>query len=115
MASGSTSTAASLVEGIWSAPVEGGEEKLVAPGVRYHTWTVGRKGIYLIRRSLRSEFPGTIVLRDLDTGKETPVAHLTQLNLSNSLELSLSADEALMLLTVEDTRGADLMMVEGVR
>ena len=35
--------------------------------------------------------------------------------LSNSLELSLSADEARMLLTVEDTRGADLMMVEGVR
>ena len=104
-----------LVEGVWSAPSEGGEEKLVAPGVRYRTWTVGRKGIYLIRRSVRSEFPGIIVLRDLDTGKETPVAYLTQLNLSNSLELSLSADEARMLLTVEDTRGADLMMVEGVR
>ena len=87
----------------------------MAPGVRYRTWTVGRKGVYLIRRSAGSEFPGTIVLRDLDTGKETPVAYLTQLNLSNSLELSLSADEARMLLTVEDTRGADLMMVEGVR
>jgi Tol biopolymer transport system component/tRNA A-37 threonylcarbamoyl transferase component Bud32 len=104
-----------LVEGIWSVPVEGGEETLVAPGVRYRTWAVGRKGIYLVRRSIRSEFPGAIVLKDLKTGNETTVAYLTQLNLSNSLELSLSADEMQMLLTVEDTRGADLMMVEGVR
>jgi hypothetical protein len=92
----------------------GGEEELVLPGGPYPSWTVGRKGIYRIVRSNDPEFPGAIVLTDLHTGKELVVAYLKEVNLSRRHELSLSADETQMLMTIEGSRGADLMMVEGV-
>lgn len=102
------------VPGIWRVPATGGEETLVVPGARYFSWTLGRRGLYRVRTNPDPELPGAVILFDLATGKESTVARLPQMNLTASHHLSLSEDESRMLLTIEDTRGGDLMMVEGI-
>jgi eukaryotic-like serine/threonine-protein kinase len=103
--------------GIWSVPVNGGEERKVhdLPLTDYWgSWDIGRQGLYLVNPEAKPR--PAIELFNLATRRLTRVAELDRPPIRSQPALSVARDERSMLYnSQQDQSGSDIVMVEGFR
>jgi dipeptidyl aminopeptidase/acylaminoacyl peptidase len=101
--------------GIWSVPLNGGEERMVhhLPPAGYEaSWGVGRQGLYVVNPEAKPR--PAIELFSLATRRVTRIAELDrQPTASRVVLLSVSRDERSILYSQLEQSGSDIMLVEG--
>jgi Tol biopolymer transport system component len=91
---------------IWSKPVDGGEEALVARTAPSSGWTVGRGGIYIAGPD------GNVVRVNLNDSTSALVARLLS---PQAMGFAVSPDESCLLFHRKERAVSDLMVEEGFR
>ena len=102
--------------GIWSVPVEGGEERPVhdLPPVGYWGyWGIGRRGLYFVDPQAKPR--PAIELFSLATRRVTRIAEMEKQPLQWTSGFSVSRDERSILFSQCEQCGSDIMLVEGFR
>jgi Tol biopolymer transport system component len=102
------------VPGIWSVPVNGGEERMVhalPPAGYWDAWDVGRQGLYVLDPEAKPR--PAIELFDPATRRVTRIAELDRPPQGPLGFLSVSRDERSILYTRPEHMGSDIVMVEG--
>ncbi len=102
------------VEGLWSVPVNGGDETLVLAGFPqagyWGYWTLSEEGIYFVDTSAT---PHLIKLLDLRTRRITGIGALAKPAVAlYAPGLTVSPDGAKLLYVQEDHLNSDLVLVE---
>ena len=104
--------------GIWSVPVDGGEEKLVhhLPVAEYWDgWGVGRQGLYFV--DVEAKPHPAIALLSLATRRVTRIAEVDTppTEAGRPTFLSIARDERSIFYSQTVQAGSDIVMVEGFR
>jgi len=106
------------VPGIWSVPVNGGEEVRVLNSFKsenYGGWAVVNDGIYFMNSDGSDSKQGVAIqFLNFATGKVKRIASLGKANISPNC-LAVSPDRRQILYTRIDGGGADIMLVENFR
>lgn len=96
------------VGGLWSMPVDGGDERQVLPDVYRINYAVTDKGIYFIPHN-GPDGTAWVQFFDFTTGKSTQIVKVTK---PLDLGLSVSPDGRTLLYSQVDYTGSNLMLVE---
>ena len=102
--------------GIWSVPVNGGEERPVhdlPPTGYWGYWDIGRRGLYFVNPEAKPR--PAIELLDLATRRVTRIAELERQPIQWTSGFSVSRDERSILYSQWEQSGSDIMLVEGFR
>jgi Tol biopolymer transport system component len=102
--------------GIWTVPVDGGDERRVhdlPPTGFWGYWDIGRRGLYFVNPTAKPR--PAIELFDLATRRVTRIAELETPPVQWTPALSVSRDERSILYTQEEQGGSDILLVEGFR
>ena len=102
--------------GIWTVPVDGGDERLVhdlPPTGYWGYWDIGRQGLYFVNPEAKPR--PAIELLDLATRRVTRIAELERQPIRGTPALSVSRDERSILYSQWEQGGSDIMLVEGFR
>lgn len=102
--------------GIWSLPVNGGEERPVhdlPPTGYWGYWGIGRQGLYLVNPETKPR--PAIELFNLATRRVTRIAEMERQPIQWTSGLSVSRDERSILYSQMEQNGSDIMLVEGFR
>jgi hypothetical protein len=100
--------------GIWTVPVDGGEERPVhdlPPTGYWGYWDIGRRGLYFVNPEAKRR--PAIELFNLATGRVTWIAELERLPIQWMSGFSVSRDEQSILYSQWEQSGSDIMLVEG--
>jgi hypothetical protein len=100
--------------GIWSVPVNGGEERMVyalPPAGYWDAWGVGRQGLYVLDPEAKPR--PAIELFDLATRRVTRIAELERPPQGQLSFFSVSRDERSIFYSRPEHMGSDIVMVEG--
>jgi len=102
--------------GIWTVPVNGGEERPVhdlPPTGYWGYWSIGRRGLYLANPEAKPR--PAIELFNFATRRVTRIAELTGQPLMACLSFAVSRGERSILYSQTAQKGSDIMLVEGFR
>jgi Tol biopolymer transport system component len=100
--------------GIWSVPVNGGEERMVhglPPAGYWDAWDVGRQGLYVFDPEAKPR--PAIELLDLATRRVRRIAELDRPPQGPLGFFSVSRDERSIFYSRPEHMGSDIVMVEG--
>ena len=102
--------------GLWSVPVDGGEEERVLESVRFGYWAVARSGIYFIDFDVPSDAPRPVRFFDFQSRQVTQVGTVENtVSWTNTPGFAISPDGRWLLYTSLESTDADLMLVDGFR
>ncbi len=102
--------------GIWTVPVDGGEERLVhdlPPTGYWGYWDIGRRGLYFVNPEAKPR--PAIELFDLATRRATRIAELEKQPIRWTPGFSVARDERSIVFSQWEQGGSDVMLVEGFR
>jgi Tol biopolymer transport system component len=102
--------------GIWTVPVNGGEERPVhdLPPVGYWGyWGIGHRGLYFVNPEAKPR--PAIELLDLVTRRVTRIAEMERQPMQSTWGFSVARDERSILYSQLEQDGSDIMLVEGFR
>jgi Tol biopolymer transport system component len=102
--------------GIWTVPVNGGEERPVhdLPPVGYWgCWGIGNRGLYFVNPEAKPR--PAIELLDLATRRVTRIAEMERQPMQWTSGFSVARDERSILYSQWEQSGSDIMLVEGFR
>jgi Tol biopolymer transport system component len=102
--------------GIWTVPVNGGEERPVhdLPPVGYWgCWGIGNRGLYFVNPEAKPR--PAIELLDLATRRVTRIAEMERQPMQWVSGFSVARDERGVLYSQLEQSGSDIMLVEGFR
>jgi dipeptidyl aminopeptidase/acylaminoacyl peptidase len=102
--------------GIWTVPVNGGEEEPVhdLPPIGYWGyWDIGRLGLYFVNPEAKPR--PTIELLDLATRRVTRIAEMERQLMPWTSGFSVARDERAILYSQLEQSNSDIMLVEGFR
>lgn len=102
--------------GIWTVPVNGGEEEPVhdlPPTGYWGYWGIGRLGLYFVNPETKPR--PTIEILDLATRRVTRIAEMERLPMQGTSGFSVARDERSILYSQLEQYGSDVMLVEGFR
>ena len=102
--------------GIWTVPVNGGEERAVhdlPPTGYWGSWNVGRRGLYFVNPEAKPR--AAIELLDLATRRVTRIAEMERQPVQWTSGFSVARDERAILYSQREQSGSDIMLVEGFR
>jgi eukaryotic-like serine/threonine-protein kinase len=100
--------------GIWTVPVNGGEEQPVhdlPPTGYWGYWGIGRRGLYLVNPEAKPR--PAIELFDLATRRVTRIAEMERQPIQWTSGFSVARDERSILYSQWEQSGSDIIMVEG--
>jgi Tol biopolymer transport system component len=100
--------------GIWTVPVDGGDERLVhdlPPTGYWGYWDIGRRGLYFMNPEAKPR--PAIELLNLTTCRVTRIAELERQPIRWAPGFSVSRDERSIVYTQWEQGGSDIMLVEG--
>ena len=102
--------------GLWSVPVDGGEEQRVLESVRFGYWAVARSGIYFIDFDVPSEAPPRLRFFDFQSRRVKQVGTVENtVSWTNTPGFAISPDSRWVLYSSVASIDADLMLVDGFR
>jgi Tol biopolymer transport system component len=102
--------------GIWTVPVNGGEEQAVhdlPPTGYWGGWSVGRRGLYFVNPEAKPR--PAIELLDLVTRRVTRIAEMERQPVQWTSGFSVARDERAILYSQREQSGSDIMLVESFR
>jgi Tol biopolymer transport system component len=102
--------------GIWTVPVNGGEERPVhhlPPTGNWGYWDIGRRGLYFVNPETKPR--PAIELFNLATRRVTRIAELERQPTPWTSGFSVTRDERSILYSQSEKSGSDIMLVEGFR
>jgi hypothetical protein len=102
--------------GIWTVPVNGGEERPVhdlPPTGYWGCWGIGRRGLYFVNPEAKPR--PAIELLDLTTRRVTRIAEMERPPRQWTSGFSVARDERSILYSQWEQSGSDIMLVEGFR
>ena len=102
--------------GIWTVPVDGGEEQPVhdlPPTGYWGYWDIGRRGLYFVNPEAKPR--PAIELLDLATRRVTRIAEMERQPIQWTSGFSVARDERSILYSQWEQDGSDIMLVEGFR
>jgi Tol biopolymer transport system component len=107
---------AEIGPGLWSVPVEGGEEERVLESVRFGYWTIARSGIYFVDFDVPRDAARPMKFFDFEsrTVKQLGTVENT-VKWSNTPGFAISPDGRWLLYTSLESTDADLMLVDNSR
>jgi hypothetical protein len=107
---------AEIGPGLWSVPVEGGEEEHVLESVRFGYWAVARSGIYFIDFDVPSEAVRPMRFFDFQSRQVRQVGAVENtVRWTNTPGFAISPDGDWLLYTSLESTDADLMLVDHFR
>jgi Tol biopolymer transport system component len=107
---------AEIGPGLWSVPVEGGEEERVLEAVRFGYWAVARSGIYFIDFDVPSEAARPMRFFDFQSRRVTQLGTVENtVRWTNTPGFAISPDGRWLLYTSLESTDADLMLVDNFR
>lgn len=101
--------------GLWSIPVDGGDERKVLDSVTANNWTVASQGIYYIDFAGEPGAPKNLNFYDFRTGKVSQVGQLEPTVSTSFSGISVSADGRSLLYSDVTNVTSDLMLLDGFR
>ena len=101
--------------GLWSIPVEGGEERRVLELITGHNWSVTSTGIYYFDFAVPPGSPKLVKFYSFETGKVSQVGRVESTVSADFSGLSVSPDGRWLLYSHIATTSSDLMLVDGFR
>jgi Tol biopolymer transport system component len=102
--------------GLWSVPVDGGEEQPVLESVRFGYWAVARRGIYFIDFDVPSEAERPVRFLDFQSGEVKQLGTVEKtVRWTNTPGFAISPDGRWLLYTSLESMDADLMVVDNFR
>jgi eukaryotic-like serine/threonine-protein kinase len=102
--------------GIWTVPVNGGEEQPVhdlPPTGYWGYWGIGHRGLYFVNPEAKPR--PAIDLFDLATRRVTRIAEMERQPMQWTSGFSVARDERSILYSQWEQSGSDIMLVEGFR
>ncbi len=102
--------------GIWTVPVDGGEELPVhdlPPTGYWGYWDIGRRGLYFVNPEAKRR--PTIEVGDLATRRVTRIAELERQPIQWTSGFSVARDERSIFYSQWEQSGSDIMLVEDFR
>jgi hypothetical protein len=102
--------------GIWTVPVNGGEERPVhdlPPTGYWGYWGIGSRGLYLVNPEAKPR--PAIELINLATRRVTRIAELDKPPIQWQAGFAVSPDERSILYSQSEQGGSDIMLVEDFR
>jgi len=107
---------AEIGPGLWSVPVEGGEEERVLESVRFGYWAVARGGIYFIDFDVPSEAARLMKFFDFESRRVTQLGTVENtVSWTTTPGFAVSPDGRWVLYTSLESTDADLMLVDNFR
>ena len=100
--------------GIWTVPVNGGEEQPVhdlPPTGDWGYWDIGRRGLYFVNPEAKPR--PAVELLDLVTRRVTRIAELERQPMQWTSGFSVARDERSILYSQVEQKDSDIMLVEG--
>ena len=102
--------------GLWSVPVDGGEEERVLDSVRFGYWAVARSGIYFIDFDVPSEAPRRLGFFDFQSRRVKQVGTVENtVRWTSTPGFAISPDGRWLLYTSLESTDADLILVDNFR
>jgi Tol biopolymer transport system component len=101
--------------GLWSIPVEGGEERQVLDSITGHNWTVTPRGIYYLDFAVAPDAPKLVKLYNFQTGKVDQVGTVESTVSADFSGISVSRDGRWLLYSHVASTSSDLMLVDHFR
>jgi Tol biopolymer transport system component len=102
--------------GLWSVPVDGGDEQPVLDSVRFGYWAVSQRGIYFIDFDVPSEAERPVRFLDFQSGQVTQLGTVEKtVRWTNTPGFAISPDGRWLLYTSLESMDADLMVVDNFR
>ena len=102
--------------GLWSVPVDGGEEERVLASVRFGYWTVTHNGIYFIDFEVPSEVPRPVRFFNFRSRQVIQVGTVEKtVTWTNTPGFAVSPDRRWLLYSSLESTDADLMLVDNFR
>jgi Tol biopolymer transport system component len=102
--------------GLWSIPIEGGEERRVLDTPRFGYWTVAPTGIYFVDFTIAPEAPRPVKFYDFATRTVTQIGTIEKtVKWSNTPGFAMSPDERWLLYSTLESVDGDLMWVDNFK
>jgi dipeptidyl aminopeptidase/acylaminoacyl peptidase len=99
--------------GLWSIPVEGGDERRVLDAPRFGYWTVARTGIYFVDFNGAADAPRPVKRYDFATRSVMQIGTVEKtVHWRNTPGFAISPDERWLLYSSLESTDADLMWVD---
>jgi hypothetical protein len=102
--------------GLWSVPVDGGDEVRVLESVRFGYWAVARSGIYFIDFDVPGDAPRQVRFFNFESRQVRQVGTVENtVAWSNTPGFAISPDGRWLLYSSLERSDADLMLVDNFR
>jgi Tol biopolymer transport system component len=102
--------------GLWRVPVEGGEERLVLPSVRFGYWALSQAGIYFVDFDVARDGLRRLKFFSFQSQQTTDIGAIeNSVSWTNTPGFAISPDGRWLLYTSLESTDADLMLVENFR
>jgi Tol biopolymer transport system component len=98
--------------GLWSLPIEGGDERRVLGSITEMNWTVAKEGIYYIDFGIEANAPKALMFWSSQTGKVNRVGSVEATVSGDYSGISISSDGRWLLYSYIANLTSDLMMVD---